>query len=72
MHRRLVKSLATMMGAAALVVAPIALLAPAAQADRRPDAGRFRPGAEYNDEANWAAQLEEDGFDNVVCIRGRG
>jgi hypothetical protein len=33
MRRRLLKPLATMMGAAALVVAPVALLAPSAQAD---------------------------------------
>jgi LPXTG-motif cell wall-anchored protein len=73
MHRRLVRSLATMMGAAALVVAPIALIAPAAQADHVLTPDSFLPGEpEYNDEDNWAAQLEEDGFVNVVCIKVEG
>ncbi|MDF3046845.1 MAG: hypothetical protein K0R30_3073 [Ornithinibacter sp.] len=73
MHRRLVRSVATMMGAAALVVAPIALLAPAAQADHVLTPDSFLPGEpEYNDEDNWAAQLEEDGFVNVVCIKVEG
>src|ERR687897_409694 len=70
MHRRLVKSLATMMGAAALVVAPIAFIAPAAQADHVLTPDSFLPGeSQYNDEENWAAQLEEDGFVNVECIK---
>src|SRR5918994_168691 len=73
MHRRLVKSLATMMGAAALVVAPIAFIAPAAQADHVLTPDSFLPGeSQYNDEENWAAQLEEAGFVNVECIKVEG
>ena len=73
MHRRLVKSLATMMGAAALVVAPIALIAPAAQADHilTPDEV-LENDPFYNDENNWVATLEEDGFVNVECIKYEG
>ena len=73
MHRRLVKSLATMMGAAALVVAPIALIAPAAQADHvlTPD-DVLENDPFYNDENNWVATLEDDGFVNVECIKVEG
>ena len=53
MHRRLVKTLATLIGAAALVVAPIALLAPSASAEvlTTPD-DRVEGTAEHN-QADW-------------------
>ncbi len=65
MHRRLVKSLATMMGAAALLVAPIALIAPSAQAAHvlTPDDTFARPGpAATTTKRTGRTFLEAEGF----------
>ena len=70
MHRRLVKSLATMMGAAALVVAPIALLAPAANAEvlDTPDA-TVPFSAAANQPDFWEEWLEtERGITGATCF----
>ena len=70
MHRRLVKSLATMMGAAALVVAPIALLAPAAHAEvlDTPDA-TVPFSAAANQPDFWEEWLEtERGITGATCF----
>ena len=77
MHRRFLKSLATVMGAAALVVAPMALLAPSAQAaivldeSNADDIVPFianEPGVPgTNQVAYWVNYLEEKGFTDVYC-----
>ena len=73
MHRRFVKSLASVMGAAALVIAPAALLAPAAQANHvlTPDEV-LENDPFYNNEDNWVGVLEEEGFVNVECEKIEG
>ena len=71
--RRLVKSLATMMGAAALVVAPIRTSRPGCPGRPRPDAGRAARGAwSTTTRTTGYRRLEEDGFVNVVCIKVEG
>ena len=70
MHRRLVKSLATMMGAAALLVAPIALVAPAANADHVLTPTEFTPQSpDDNKTATWVAFLEAKGYTDVECVK---
>ncbi len=73
MHRRFVKSLASVMGAAALVIAPVALLAPAAQAAHTLEPDDVLPNDPYfNNEDNWVIELEKDGFVNVECEKIEG
>ena len=73
MHRRFVKSLASVMGAAALVIAPVALLAPAAQADHTLEPDGVLPNESFfNNEDTWVDVLEEDGFVNVECVKIEG
>ena len=70
MHRRLVKSLATMMGAAALLVAPIALIAPSAQAAHVLTPDEYAAGTPgNNNEATWEAFLEAEGFETSSVRR---
>lgn len=74
MHRRFTKSLATVMGAAALMVAPIALIAPAAQAEHvlTPDY-TLENDDFYNNEDNWAEELAKDEeLVDVMCEKIEG
>jgi hypothetical protein len=74
MHRRLLKPLATVMGAAALMVAPIALIAPSAQAEplTTPDA-TVPFSAAANQLSFWVNWLDENrDIDNATCVNGPG
>jgi hypothetical protein len=75
MHRRLLKPLATVMGAAALMVAPIALAAPASAvsivaAPITPDE-TWEHDPDYNDPTFWEEWIYEDSDGEVVatCIK---
>lgn len=78
MHRRFLKSLATVMGAAALIVAPMALLAPSAQASmvldetNTDDTVPFIKGPSptgTNHVAYWVDYLADKGINGATCTK---
>ena len=80
MHRRFLKSLATMMGAATLIVAPMVLLAPSAHAavielneDNADDAVPTVQGpGGTNSVTYWVNYLADKGIEGATCVKEGG
>ena len=70
---RLIKSLATVMGAAALIVAPMAIVAPSAHAETLTVPDRKVQGTpEANQPAFWVDYLEDErGITGATCQEDR-
>ncbi len=75
MHRRLVKSFGTMMGASALLVAPIALAAPAHAGVVTAEQAFLEPddvvpfSLEATEEDFWERYLAEEGYAFAMCTK---